>query len=128
MPKVLYIEDEPALAELVRRKLHRKGYEVVLADDGSRGLELAGDGRPDLILLDINLGKFSPDGFEVNRRLKDDPATRPIPVIALTAHADWTEHRDKAAREGFVDHIIKPIDFDLLLRRIAVILHPEGGI
>jgi CheY-like chemotaxis protein len=84
-------------------------------------------GRPDLILLDINLGKFSPDGFEVNRRLKDDPATRPIPVIALTAHADWTEHRDKAAREGFVDHIIKPIDFELLLKRIAVVLHPEGG-
>ena len=88
---------------------------------------LAGSERPDLILLDINLGKFSPDGFEVNRRLKDDPATRPIPVIALTAHADWTEHRDKAAREGFVDHITKPIDFELLLRRIAVVLQPEEG-
>ena len=125
MPKVLYIEDEPALAELVRRKLHRKGYEVVLADDGPGGLERVGAERPDLILLDINLGKFSPDGFEVNRRLKDDPATRPIPVIALTAHADWTDHRDKAAREGFVDHITKPINFELLLQRIAAVLDPK---
>lgn len=128
MPKVLYIEDEPALAELVRRKLQRKSYEVILADDGPGGLERVGAERPDLILLDINLGKFSPDGFEINRLLKDDPATRAIPVIALTAHADWTEHRDKAAREGFVDHITKPINFELLLQRIAAALNPKEGI
>ena len=127
MPKVLYIEDEPALAELVRRKLQRKGYAVILADDGPGGLERVAAERPDLILLDINLGKFSPDGFEVNRLLKDDPAFRAIPVIALTAHADWTEHRDKAAREGFVDHITKPINFELLLQRIAAVLDPKEG-
>ena len=125
MPKVLYIEDDPLQADLVQRRLHRNGYETVLAHDGPSGLEQAGTARPDLILLDINLGNFSPDGFEVNRRLKDDPTTRSIPVIAVTAHADWKDHCDKATRDGFVGHLIKPFDVKLLIQTINTVLEAK---
>src|SRR4051794_11827141 len=125
MPKILIVEDEPAIAELVRRRLDEEGYEVVLARNGPKALELAVARRPDLVLMDINLGKFSPDGFEVNGQLKADPETAAIPVIALTAHAQQVEHRERALREGFVEHVTKPIDFDLLLEKVAAFLAPR---
>jgi CheY-like chemotaxis protein len=124
MPEILVVEDEPAIAELVRRRLDEEGYAVTLARSGPKALELAAARRFDLVLMDINLGKFSPDGFAVNGRLKADPATAPIPVIALTAHAQQVEHRERALREGFVEHVTKPIDFDLLLEKIAASLDP----
>ena len=126
MPKVLYIEDEPEIAELVRRWLEEDDYQFVHARDGNAGLLAAASGRPDLILLDINLGQFSPDGYEVNRRLKADPATAPIPVIALTAHAQRVEHRERALREGFVAHVSKPFDYDQLLDQVREHANPEG--
>jgi two-component system cell cycle response regulator DivK len=126
MPKVLSIEDEPEIAELVRRWLEEDDYEVIQARDGASALALAAAQRPDLILLDINLGEFSVDGWEVNRRLKEDPATRSIPVIALTAHAQRVEHRDRALREGFVEHISKPFDYDLLMAQISTHATQEG--
>ena len=118
MPKILYVEDEFAIAELVRRRLDEEGFEVILAEDGPECLELARQERPDLILLDIKLGPSSPEGWEVNRQLKLNPATAPIPVIALTAHAQQIEHRERALREGFVEHVPKPIDFDDLLDKL----------
>jgi len=118
MPKVLSVEDEPEIAELVRRWLEEDDYVVIQARDGASALALAVSERPDLILLDINLGEFSVDGWEVNRRLKEDPATQSIPVIALTAHAQRVEHRDRALREGFVEHVSKPFDYDLLMAKI----------
>jgi CheY-like chemotaxis protein len=126
MPKVLSVEDEPEIAELVRRWLEEDDYEVIQARDGTSALALAASERPDLILLDINLGEFSPDGWEVIRRLKEDPATRSIPVIALTAHAQRVEHRDRALREGFVEHVSKPFDHDLLMARISTHAIQEG--
>jgi CheY-like chemotaxis protein len=126
MPKVLTVEDEPEIAELVRRWLEEDDYEVLQARDGASALALAAAERPDLILLDINLGEFSFDGWEVNRRLKEDPATRPIPVIALTAHAQRVEHRDRALREGFVEHVSKPFDYDLLMTQISTHANQEG--
>jgi CheY-like chemotaxis protein len=119
MPKILSVEDNFAIAELIRRRLEEEGYDVVQASDCDEALEMAADETPDLILMDIGLGEFSPDGWEVNRRLKEDPALAKIPVIALTAHAQQVEHRDRALREGFVEHVSKPIDFDLLLGKIA---------
>jgi two-component system cell cycle response regulator DivK len=127
MPKVLYIEDEPDIAELVRRWLEEDEYEFFHAGDGEAGVGLALAHRPDLILLDLNLGEFSPDGWEINRRLKQEPATREIPVVALTAHAQWAESRDRALREGFVDHVSKPFHYDLLLERVRARLAPGGG-
>jgi CheY-like chemotaxis protein len=125
-PKILCVEDEPDIAELVRRWLEEdEDYVVAHAKDGPTALALAAAERPDLILLDINLGEFSFDGWEVNRRLKADPATRSIPVIALTAHAQRVEHRERALGEGFVDHVSKPFDYDQLLGHVRA--HAGGG-
>jgi CheY-like chemotaxis protein len=118
MSKILYVEDEPDIAELVRRWMEEDDHVFLHAGDGMLGLALAASEQPDLILLDINLGEFSPDGWEIIRRLKDDPATRPIPVIALTAHAQWAESRNRALREGFVEHVSKPFNYDLLLEKV----------
>ncbi len=122
--KILYIEDEPDIAELVRRWVAEDDHQFLHVKDGPAGLAVASGERPDLILLDINLGGFSIDGWEVNRRLKADPATRTIPVIALTAHAQRVEHRERALREGFVEHISKPFDYDLLMDQINA--HANG--
>lgn len=125
MSKILYVEDEPDIAELVRRWLEEDDHVFLHAGDGVTGLALASSEHPDLILLDINLGEFSPDGWEVNRRLKGDPATRPIPVLALTAHAQSEEYRARALREGFVEHVSKPFNYDLLIERVQA--HVAGG-
>jgi CheY-like chemotaxis protein len=125
MPKVLYIEDEPDIVELVRRWLEEDDHDFLHARDGQAGLALAADERPDLILLDIGLGAFSPDGWEVIRALKADPRTRAIPVLALTAQAAWAEDRDRALREGFVEHICKPFDYETLSTKVRD--HAGGG-
>jgi CheY-like chemotaxis protein len=121
MPKILYIEDEPDIAELVRRWLEEDGEHTMLhAPDGASGLQLAAHQSPDLILLDIYLGEFSIDGWEVNRQLKEDPVTRSIPVIVVSGHAWSPEHRQRALSEGFVDHLGKPFRYDRLVERVAM--------
>ena len=124
MMKILYIEDELDIAELIRRWVEEDDHRFFHVKDGPAGLDLAAKERPDLILLDINLGEFSIDGWEVNRLLKADPATRGIPVVALTAHAQRVSHRERALREGFVEHISKPFDYDLLIDQINA--HAQG--
>jgi CheY-like chemotaxis protein len=128
MAKILYVEDEPEIAELVRRWLEEDDeHRLLQARDGAEGLALAASERPDLILLDLNLGRFSIDGWEVNRRLKEDPVTRTIPVIALTAHAQRVEHRERALAEGFVQHISKPFDYDTLIDQVRAFACKEGA-
>jgi CheY-like chemotaxis protein len=128
MSKILYIEDEPDIAELVRRWLEEDDvHQMLHAKDGATGLRLAALESPDLILLDIYLGEFSIDGWEVNRRLKEDPATRPIPVIVISGHAWTPEHRQRALSEGFVDHLGKPFHYDRLMDRVNVHARAERG-
>jgi CheY-like chemotaxis protein len=120
MPKILYIEDEPDIAEFVRRWIEEdEGFQFLWARDGPTGLTLAESERPDLILLDIRLGEFSIDGWEVNRRLKSSPVTRSIPVMALTADAQRSEDRERARREGFVEHMSKPLRYGVLIERVV---------
>jgi CheY-like chemotaxis protein len=127
MPTILHIEDEPDIVELVRRWLEEDGeHQVIHAKDGAAGIASALEVRPDLILLDLNLGKFSIDGWEVNRRLKADPATRDIPVIALTAHAQRVEHRNRALAEGMNEHISKPFGYDELTELVRIRTRPRG--
>jgi CheY-like chemotaxis protein len=119
MPKILYVEDEPDIAELVRRWLEEDGeHKMLHAVNGATGLELAAREALDLILLDIYLGEFSMEGWEVNRRLKENPATRSIPVIVISGHAWGPEHRQRALSEGFVDHLSKPFSYDRLLEKV----------
>lgn len=127
MPKVLYVEDDPALAELARRRLLKLGYDVLLADEGEQVLALVIEERPDVIILDIDLGKFSPDGFQINRRIKDHPSIRSIPVIALTAHADAVEYKDRAEQEGFAGYLVKSKGFDLKLKELIESLDLGGA-
>ena len=127
MAKILYIEDEPDIAELVRRWLEEDDqHRVLQAADGLGGLALTKSECPDLILLDLNLGQFSIDGWEVNRRLKADPLTKAIPVIALTAHAQRVEHRERALAEGFVQHISKPFDYETLIHQVRAYTLKDG--
>ena len=91
------------------------GYEILSARDGAAGIATAASERPDLILMDLNLPEI--DGGDATRRLKADPATRDIPIIALSAHA-MAGDREKALATGCDDFDTKPIEFDRLLSKI----------
>src|SRR4028118_902994 len=112
MPKILLVEDNEMNRDMLSRRLARRGYEVVLAVDGLSGVEMAQSQSPDLVLMDMSLPVL--DGWEATRRLKADPATRHIPVIALTAHAMSTD-REKANEAGCDDYDTKPIELPRLL-------------
>jgi len=122
MTTILYIEDEEDMAELVRRNIERAGHAMIHASSSEEGLRLAERERPQLILLDIGLGVDQLDGWEVNKRLKGNPVTATIPVIALTAHTTRVASREKALKEGFAEHHNKPIDFIKLLKMIDELL------
>lgn len=126
MSKILYVEDDPDIAELARRWLEEEGHEVMLSDDGAAAVELAASERPDLILLDINLGEFSIDGWETRRRLGADRRTAGLRVAALTGHAQRDEHIDRAAREGFIGHVRKPFTLAELTGQVAALLETTG--
>ena len=114
--KLLYIEDnDDNLYTLTLRFEMLSGYEVVTAVDGAEGIAKAITERPDLILMDLDLPVV--DGWEATRRLKADPATRNIPIIALTAHAMMGD-REKALATGCDDFDTKPVEFDRLLAKI----------
>jgi two-component system cell cycle response regulator DivK len=117
--KILLVEDNEMNRDMLSRRLQRRGYEVLTAVDGETGLALTRSGVPALILMDMSLPGV--DGWEATRQLKADPATRAIPVIALTAHA-MAGDREKALAAGCDDFDIKPIDLDRLLGKIEALL------
>ena len=115
MRKILLIEDNEMNRDMLSRRLERKGFEVVIAEDGQAGVELASSSNPGLILMDLSLPVM--DGWEATRCIKANPATQKIPVIALTAHA-MAGDEQKALEAGCDDYDIKPIDFNRLLGKI----------
>lgn len=115
MKKILLVEDNEMNRDMLSRRLARKGYEVLLALDGDEAVRMTRDHAPDVVLMDMSLPVL--DGWEATRRLKADPATARIPVIALTAHALPAE-RDRALEAGCVAFETKPIDFPKLLATI----------
>ncbi|HEX9286297.1 MAG TPA: response regulator [Thermoanaerobaculia bacterium] len=119
MPKILLVEDNEMNRDMLSRRLIRSGYEVALAVDGEQGVALAGSSPPDLVLMDMSLPVL--DGWEATRRLKADPATRGIPIIALTAHA-MTGDEKKAREAGCDDFDTKPVEFTRLLSKIEGLL------
>ena len=119
MTKVLLVEDNEMNRDMLSRRLERRGYEIVLAEDGLQGVEQAATARPDIVLLDMSLPGL--DGWEVAGRLKSDPATAAIPIIALTAHA-MAGDRERALQAGCDDYVTKPIELPRLLEKMTVLL------
>jgi len=118
MTKILYVEDNDDNVYMLRGRLTRAGFEVAVATDGEQGVAMASE-APDLILMDLSLPVL--DGWEATRRLKGAAATRPIPIIALSAHA-MEGDRAKAIAAGCDDYDTKPVDFPRLLGKIRALL------
>lgn len=116
MPKILLVEDNEMNRDMLSRRLTRRGFEVEIAVDGEEGVAMAASLTPDLILMDMSLPKI--DGWEATRRIKADPATQAIPVIALTAHA-MSGDREQALAAGCDDYDTKPIELDRLMGKIS---------
>jgi two-component system cell cycle response regulator DivK len=127
MPKILLIEDNEVNRAMLSRRLERKGFEVCLAIDGPAGIAAARAENPDLILMDINLGLGKMDGWEATQKIKADPATAGIPIVAVTAHA-MASHRLKAVEVGCADFETKPVDFNRLLTKISALLEGAGRV
>ena len=115
MPTILLVEDNEMNRDMLSRRLQRKGYTVIAAQDGEQGHLLACSKSPDLILMDISLPMMN--GWEVTRLLKSNESTKHIPIIALTAHAMVTD-REKAFEAGCDDYDTKPIEFSRLSEKI----------
>jgi CheY-like chemotaxis protein len=124
VPTILIVEDNEVNRDVLSRRLTRRGFRVLVAADGPAGLAIARTTPPDLILMDLSLPEV--DGWECTRRLKLDPSTAHIPVIALTAHAMVGE-RDRALAAGCDDFDTKPIDFTGLLDKIQALLQPVAA-
>jgi len=117
--KILLVEDNEMNRDMLSRRLQRRGYEVVTAVDGETGLAMTRSEAPALVLMDMSLPGL--DGWEATRRIKADPATRAIPVVALTAHA-MAGDREQALAAGCDDFDTKPIDLERLLGKIQTLL------
>jgi len=120
MPKILLVEDNEMNRDMLSRRLARRGYEVVIAVDGSEGVAAAAREAPDLILMDMSLPVV--DGWEATRQIRADPATAAIPVVALTAHA-MAGDRDRAIEAGCNDYDTKPVELERLLEKISRLLN-----
>ena len=122
--KVLLAEDEEDIQRLAQMSLERGGdWQVLVARDGEECLRLAGQEHPDVILLDARMPRL--DGFRACERLKADPATRPIPVIFLTASVQEPDlHRGLAM--GAIGYLTKPLDLLRLREQVLDLLHQAG--
>ncbi len=120
MVRILVVEDNKLNRDMLTRRLARRGYEVVVAEDGKAAIDIAHADPPDLILMDMSLPVL--DGWEATRRLKAAPETAGIPVIALTAHA-MAGDRAKALDAGCDDYDSKPVEFERLLEKMEGFLN-----
>jgi two-component system cell cycle response regulator DivK len=118
--KVLYVEDNDDNVYMLKMRLELLGdFEVLAAEDGARGCEMALSQRPDIILMDLEMPVI--DGWEATRRIKKDPQTHDIPIVGLSAHALAGE-REKAMAAGCDDFDTKPIEFDRLVATVRRLL------
>lgn len=125
MTKVLYVEDNEDNVYMLKMRLELlEDFEVLTAEDGENGCAMALSERPDIILMDLEMPRV--DGWEATRRLKDDPRTRDIPIIALSAHALAGE-REKALAAGCDEFDTKPIEFERLVATLRRVLAARGG-
>jgi len=127
MAKILLVEDNELNRDMLSRRLQRRSHVVLVAVDGDEGVRAARAERPDLILMDMSLPVM--DGWAATRLLKEDPATRAIPIIGLTAHA-MEGDREQCLDAGCDDYDTKPVDLVRLLTKIDAVLEkapPQNG-
>lgn len=120
--KILYVEDNEDNVYMLKIRLMRRGFTVLIASDGAAGVSLAAAEQPELILMDLSLPVL--DGWEATRRIKADPHTRHIPIIALTAHA-MAGDRERALAAGCDDFDTKPVEFQRLLDKMEALTTKE---
>ncbi|UCG66913.1 MAG: response regulator [Deltaproteobacteria bacterium] len=122
--KVLVVDDEPDVVEMLKMVLENASYEVVSAFDGRRGIEKAKKEKPDVIVLDLMMPEM--DGFEACKAMKHDPELKRVPILVLTAIGQHISHTKYARDLGLGlesdDYIDKPVDPTVLLKRIATLL------
>ena len=121
--KILYVEDNEDNIYMLKSRLSRAGYTVIVATDGAQGVALAASERPDLVLMDLSLPVL--DGWEAARRIKAAPETSRIPIIALTAHT-MPGDQEKALAAGCDDFDTKPVEMPRLLGKIRALI-PAGS-
>jgi CheY-like chemotaxis protein len=119
MTKILYVEDNEDNVYVLRNRLARHGYTILIASDGAQGVSMAATEQPEIILMDLSLPVL--DGWEATRRIKAGEGTRRIPVIALTAHA-MAGDREKALAAGCDDFDTKPVDINRLIEKIQALV------
>lgn len=124
MHKILLVEDNEMNRDMLSRRLSKRGYSVAIATDGQAALDGVDSDPPDLILMDMGLPVL--DGWEVTTRLKADPATAHIPIIALTAHA-MAGDEGRALDAGCDDYDTKPVELPRLLAKIERVLAARLG-
>jgi len=124
MPTILVVEDNEPSRDALCRRLERRGYTVLSAEDGEQAVAIGQTLLPDLILMDLGLPGI--DGWEATRRLKAREATRRIPLIVLSAHA-MPNDREMALAAGGDDFDTKPVQFDQLLGKIEALLAKGTG-
>lgn len=122
--KILVVDDEPDMVEMLKMALETASYEVITAYDGQEGVDKTKGEKPDAIILDLMMpGK---DGFEACKEIKSDPETAGIPVLVLTAISQHLSHTRYAKSMGLEleaeDYIDKPVDTNILLERLAKFL------
>ena len=117
--KILYVEDNPDNVYMLTRRLKKKGFEVLVAEDGQQGVEMALSELPDLILMDLSLPIM--DGWEATKNIKANEKGKNIPIIALSAHA-MEEHKKSAMEAGCNDYDTKPVDLKRLMSKISQFL------
>ena len=122
--KILYVEDNDDNIYMLRSRLTRAGYTVVVATDGAQGVAMAASEQPDLVLMDLSLPVL--DGWEAARRIKAEPISRDIPLIALTAHA-MAGDKEKALQAGCDDYDTKPVELPRLLGKIQALLDKKAA-
>jgi two-component system, cell cycle response regulator DivK len=119
MTKILLVEDNELSADMLMRRLKKRGYDVHLATDGKQAVDMAAALLPEVVLMDIGLPLF--DGCEATRRIRATPSTAALPIIALTAHA-LPDERARALEAGCDDYDTKPVELERLLGKIAAIV------
>jgi CheY-like chemotaxis protein len=117
--RILYVEDNDDNIYVLKNRLTRAGFTILIARDGAAGVAMAAAEQPDLILMDLSLPVL--DGWEATRQLKGGAETKSIPVIALTSHAMVGE-REKALAAGCDDFDTKPVELPRLLEKMRALL------